>query len=262
MKMGYDIAHTCAHVCKILHYVNNIKVCSKAKWKTIYKYSVLIKLSTRSLVIGSVTPTLQHNINSLWHVLIKRHAIMFTKIGIHWTHTLPYSWIPLGGVVGLFKRCLRSAQKCSMRFKFGDCACQGVEMVVMPTILARFCSCPWNHYHVERPTYLDLDCKFVLWTTINFLKYICTYSYSSYLQFCTMLLGPKSIMHPQIITDPSPCFKVQRVFHLQSDTMTYNLSQPFLSLSHHRKLRVSNHQWSNSHTFEQTLSMWAHVHNS
>ena len=116
----------CTYLCtcmQILHYGNNIKVCSKAKWKTIHKYSVLIKLSTRSLVIGSVTPTLQHNINSLWHVLIKRHAIMFTKIGIHWTHTLPYSWIPLGGVVGLFKRCLRSAQKCSMGFKFGDCAC-------------------------------------------------------------------------------------------------------------------------------------------
>ena len=35
----------------------------------------------------------------------------------------------------------------------------------MPTILAHFCSCAWNHYHVERPTYLDLYCNFVWWTT-------------------------------------------------------------------------------------------------
>ena len=39
-------------------------------------------------------------------------------------HTRSYnSWIPLGGVVNSFKHCLRSAQKCSMWFKFGDCAC-------------------------------------------------------------------------------------------------------------------------------------------
>jgi len=37
----------------------------------------------KSLVIGLVTPTLQHNVNSLWHVFIKRHAILFIEIGIH-----------------------------------------------------------------------------------------------------------------------------------------------------------------------------------
>ena len=42
-------------------------------------YSVLFKFPTKSLVIGPVTPTLQHNVNSLWHALIKRHAIMFTE---------------------------------------------------------------------------------------------------------------------------------------------------------------------------------------
>jgi hypothetical protein len=40
-------------------------------------------------------------------------------------------------------------------------AIKGVEMVVMPTIVAQFCSCAWDHYLVERPTYLDLDCKYV-----------------------------------------------------------------------------------------------------
>ena len=42
---------------------------------------------------------------------------------------------------------------------------EGVRMVVMPTILARSCSCAWDHYHVERTTYLDPNCNFVWWTT-------------------------------------------------------------------------------------------------
>ena len=88
MKIGYDIAQTCAHVCNISHYIDSKKVCFKEKWETIYKYPVLFKLPTKSLVIGSV-PTLQHNVNSSWNALIKCHAIMFTEIGIHWTHTLP-----------------------------------------------------------------------------------------------------------------------------------------------------------------------------
>ena len=40
-------------------------------------------------------------------------------------------------------------------------AIEGVEMVVIPTILVRSCSCAWDHYHVERPTYLDPDYNFV-----------------------------------------------------------------------------------------------------
>jgi len=32
---------------------------------------------------------------------------------------------------------------------------EGVEMVVMPTILACSCSCARIYYLVERPTYLD-----------------------------------------------------------------------------------------------------------
>ena len=40
-------------------------------------------------------------------------------------------------------------------------AIKGVEMVVMPTFLARFCSCAWDNCHVERPTYLDPDCNYV-----------------------------------------------------------------------------------------------------
>ena len=87
LKIRYDIPQTCAHVCKISHHINSKKVRCKAKWETIYRYSILIKLPTKSLVIGLVTPTLQLNINSSWHALIKRNAIMFTKIGIHWTHT-------------------------------------------------------------------------------------------------------------------------------------------------------------------------------
>ena len=49
----------------------------------IYIYSVLFKLPTNFLVIGQVTPTLQHNFNSSWHALIKCHAIMFIEIAIH-----------------------------------------------------------------------------------------------------------------------------------------------------------------------------------
>ena len=37
-------------------------------------------------------------------------------------------------------------------------AIEGVEMLVMPTILVQSYLCAWNHYHVKRPTYLDLDC--------------------------------------------------------------------------------------------------------
>ena len=38
-------------------------------------------------------------------------------------HTCSHnSWIPFGGVVNSLKRRLKSAQKCSMRFKSRDCA--------------------------------------------------------------------------------------------------------------------------------------------
>ena len=68
---------------KISHYIDNKKVCCQAKYKTISRYSVLFKLPTKALVIGLVIPTLQHNVNSSWHALIKRHAIMLIEIGIH-----------------------------------------------------------------------------------------------------------------------------------------------------------------------------------
>ena len=40
-------------------------------------------------------------------------------------------------------------------------AIEGVEKVMMPTILARSCLCVWDHYHVERPNYLDPNCNYV-----------------------------------------------------------------------------------------------------
>ena len=65
LKIGYDIVQICAHVCKTPHYIDSSKICGKAKLETLYIYSVLFKLPTKTLVIGLVIPTLQHNINSL-----------------------------------------------------------------------------------------------------------------------------------------------------------------------------------------------------
>ena len=76
---------------QISHYIDNKKVCCKAQWETIYRYSGVLKLPKKSLVICPITPTLQHNVNSLWHPLIKCHAIIFIEIGIHWTHMLAES---------------------------------------------------------------------------------------------------------------------------------------------------------------------------
>jgi len=36
-----------------------------------------------------------------------------------------------------------------------------VEMIVMPTILAQSCSCAWDHFPLEKPTYLDPYCNYV-----------------------------------------------------------------------------------------------------
>ena len=109
LKIGYDNAQTCAHVCKISHYIDNKKVCCKAKWEIIYIYSVLFKLPTKSLVFGPIAPTLGHNVNCLWHAFIKHHAILFIEIGIHWTHTLPQilgtSWCHKF-IQMLFEKCL------------------------------------------------------------------------------------------------------------------------------------------------------------
>ena len=51
-EIGYDILQTCAHVCKISHFIDSKKVCCKVKWDPTYKYFVLLKLLTKSLVIG------------------------------------------------------------------------------------------------------------------------------------------------------------------------------------------------------------------
>jgi hypothetical protein len=40
LKIGYDTTQTCTHVCKISLYIDNKKVCRKAKWETINKCSV------------------------------------------------------------------------------------------------------------------------------------------------------------------------------------------------------------------------------
>jgi hypothetical protein len=89
LKIGYDITQTCAHICKTSHYIDIENICCKSQRETIYKYSILFKLPTKSLVIGPVAPTIQHNVNSLWHAFMKRHAILCTEIGVHVTHTLP-----------------------------------------------------------------------------------------------------------------------------------------------------------------------------
>jgi hypothetical protein len=60
-----------------------MRLCCNTKLEIIYKYSFLLKFPTKSLIIGPITPTLQHNVNSSWHALIKHHAIMFTEMGIH-----------------------------------------------------------------------------------------------------------------------------------------------------------------------------------
>ena len=109
-KIGYGTAQTCAHLCRMLHY-NGIKIiCCKSKWKNIYRHSVLFKSPTKSVVIDPFAPTPQHNVNSSCHVLIKRHANMFTK-NWHTLNTNPptvFGYL-FGGVIYLFKRRLRSA---------------------------------------------------------------------------------------------------------------------------------------------------------
>ena len=140
---GYDIAQTCAHVCKTSHYINNKKVCCKAKWETIYKNSVLFKLPTKSLVIGPVSHILHHNVNSSWHALIKCHAIMFTEVGIHSTHTFPQfldtSWIHQSAIWEVPRSVQWNSNLGIVQ------AIEGVEMVVMPTIPAQSCWCIWDH---------------------------------------------------------------------------------------------------------------------
>ena len=66
------------------------------------------------------------------------------------------SWIPLWNVVDSFKHCLRNAQKCSMRFKSGGCACRwrswnGRDANHSCTILLM----SLDQYPTERPTCLD-----------------------------------------------------------------------------------------------------------
>jgi hypothetical protein len=108
---------------------------------------------------------------------------------------------------------------------------EGVEMVVMPTILAWSCSCAWDHYHVERPTYLDPNYNFFIvdhkkFSKINLYKRLDP----SYLQLCTMLPTqkpsriPKSSPTHYHALRPDAHFEVQRVLYLQSNTMTYHLS--------------------------------------
>ena len=99
-----------AHVLKTHHYINSKKICCKAEWEIMYKYSIFLKLLTKSLVIGPITFTSQHNVNSSWHDLIRPHAIMFIKLGIHWIHTLPQlldaSWRCRKFVQASFEKCL------------------------------------------------------------------------------------------------------------------------------------------------------------
>ena len=90
---------------QVVTYIDSKKICYKSKWETVYKYSIL---PTKSLVIGLVTPTLQRNVNSLWHALIKCHAILFTEIGVH-EHTLSQfsdtSWRCCKFVQASFEKC-------------------------------------------------------------------------------------------------------------------------------------------------------------
>ena len=79
LKIGYDTTKTCAHVHKFhITYIAR-KLHCKAKWELYTNTHIFLKC----LVIGPVCLTFQHNVNSSWHALIKPHAILFIKIGIH-----------------------------------------------------------------------------------------------------------------------------------------------------------------------------------
>ena len=84
LKIGYDTVQICAHVCKTLHYIDSKKICCKRQMRNYIQIFSLVQVAYNLfLVIGLVIPTLQHNVNSLWYALIKRHAILFIEIGIH-----------------------------------------------------------------------------------------------------------------------------------------------------------------------------------
>ena len=159
LKIGYDTAQTCAHVCKVSHYIECKKVCCKAKWETIYKYLVLIKLPTKSLVSGPVTPTLQHNVDSSWHALIKRHIIMFNEIGINWTHTLPQfwdtSWRYHKFVQVLFHKCPEVFNG-TLILEIVH-VIEGVEMIVMqPFVHDLACVLGINSMLKDQPTWIQI----------------------------------------------------------------------------------------------------------
>ena len=162
LRIAYDTAQTCAHVYGSSYYIDSRKVWCKVKWETMYIHLVLFKLPTKSLVIGPVILTLQHNVNSLWHAFINacNH--------VHWTwDTLNTHALTIFGYL-LEVSYIRSSVVWEVHISvwWGSNlkivhAIEGVKMVVMPTILGQSCLRAWNHYPIERPTYFDADCNFV-----------------------------------------------------------------------------------------------------
>ena len=122
-----------------------------------------VQVAYKILEIGPVNPILQHNVNSSWHALLKRHAIMFVEIGIHWTYTLPQ-------FLDTFWRCCKFVQvpfeKCPQVFNGIQ-----IQRLCVPLKGLKWLSCqPFsrNLAHVlgiiillKRPTYLDPYCNFV-----------------------------------------------------------------------------------------------------
>jgi hypothetical protein len=75
--------HELVHMYEIFHITLGIREYATKPNEKLYKNTQFCSSCVQiSLVIGPITPTLQHNVNSSWHALIKRHAIMFTEIGI------------------------------------------------------------------------------------------------------------------------------------------------------------------------------------
>ena len=175
-----------------------------------------------------MTPTIQQSVKSSWHALIKCHASIFTEIGLHWTHTLPQLLNTSWRCRKYVQDCLRRAHKYSMGFKSGDCACH--------------CG-SWNGCDANHSCTLLLVCLESLscWNT-NLLR--------SKLKF---VYGPQENFQNQLVHNPIrptfnfvPCspppqkpsyipklslahhhasrfdgyVEVQRVLHLQSNTMT------------------------------------------
>ena len=75
------ILHKFAHMSAKFHITLIVRKYVAKPNENIYTYTYVAY--KKSLIIGLVTLTLQHNVNSLWHALIKHCAFMFIEIEIH-----------------------------------------------------------------------------------------------------------------------------------------------------------------------------------